>query len=269
MRVIFGRAWGEEMKSMLKFVLAAALIVLGGHAPAAEADKACATQVFGEARYVVCTIHLDAARPRLFWKDAGGRPYRTFAHVAAAVAATGKSLTFAMNAGMYADDFSPMGLYVEDGEEQRPANTVRLKPSTSPVPNFYKTPNGVLFIDAEGAGILPTETFLARRKKPDFATQSGPMLVIGNEVNPIFIPGSADRKRRSGVGVCKDRTLSFAISDGPVNFHDFATMFRDGLGCADALFLDGGRGAGIYVPAMAREDLSGHGGYGPIVGLVE
>jgi len=212
---------------------------------------------------------LKLARPRLFWKGADGQPYRTFANLAKAVADEGKSLTFAMNAGMYADDFSPMGLYVEDGDEQRPANTVKLKPSTNPVPNFYKKPNGVFFIDDTGAGILPTEIFLKRKQKADFATQSGPMLVIENKLNPIFIMGSTDRKRRSGVGVCAGDTLRFAISDAPVNFHDFARLFRDELKCPDALFLDGGRGAGIYVRAMDREDWSGHGGYGPIVGLVE
>ena len=59
------------------------------------------------------------------------------------------------------------------------------------------------------------------------------------------------------------------ISDDPVNFHDFATLFLDELKCPDALFLDGGRGAGMFVPALGRQDWSGHGGYGPMIGLVE
>jgi uncharacterized protein YigE (DUF2233 family) len=95
------------------------------------------------------------------------------------------------------------------------------------------------------------------------------MLVIDGKINPIFIPGSTDRTRRSGVGICEGGVVRFAISDDSVNFHDFATLFRDELKCADALFLDGGGGAGIYVPALDREDWSGHGGFGPIVGLVE
>lgn len=259
------------MPSLLRTFLAAMGIALGGTALSAESESplSCAARGFEDAGYVVCSIDLKAARPRLFWKGADGQPYRTFASVAKAVADEGKLLTFAMNAGMYADDFSPMGLYIEDGDEQHPANTVKLKPSTNPVPNFYKKPNGVFFIDRTGVGILPTETFLKRKQKADFATQSGPMLVIADRLNPIFISGSTDRKRRSGVGVCEADTLRFAISDAPVNFHDFARLFRDELKCRDALFLDGGRGAGIYVPAMEREDWSGHGGFGPIVGLVE
>jgi uncharacterized protein YigE (DUF2233 family) len=259
------------MPGLLRTFIAAVAIALGGAASSAESESplSCAEQTFEAVDYVVCAIDMKTARPRLFWKDADGQPYRTFASVAKAVADEGKSLTFAMNAGMYTDDFSPMGLYVEDGEQLRPANTFEPKPSTNPVPNFYKKPNGVFFLDESGAGILPTEIYLKRKEKLRFATQSGPMLVIAGKTNPIFIPGSTDRKLRSGVGICEADTLRFAISDAPVNFHDFARLFRDELKCRDALFLDGGRGAGIYVPAMSREDWSGHGGFGPMVGFVE
>ena len=219
--------------------------------------------------YLVCSINPKQARPRLFWKNADGEPYRTFAGVAQAVAADGKSLTFAMNAGMYADDFSPMGLYIEDGQQLRPANTFEAKPSAGIIPNFYKPPNGVFFLDEKGAGILPTGLFLERRDKVMVATQSGPMLVIDGKTNPIFIPGSKDRTRRSGVGVCTGGIVRFVISDAPVNFDDFAKLFADSLKCPNALFLDGGGGAGMYVPAVNREDHPGHGGYGPIVWLVE
>ncbi|MGO4611234.1 phosphodiester glycosidase family protein, partial [Variovorax sp. 2RAF20] len=74
------------------------------------------------------------------------------------------------------------------------------------------------------------------------------MLVIDNGINPIFIPGSTDRTRRNGVGICADGTLRFVISEDRVNFHDFARLFRDDLKCPDALFLDGGRGTGLYNP---------------------
>ena len=261
------------MPAFFRALAVVAVGMLAGMTSAAEPEPAqipfCQSRTVEQVGYVICSVDLDAARPRLFWKGPDGRPYRTFGAVAAAVAAEGKSLAFAMNAGMYADDFTPMGLHIESGETLRPANTVELKQSAGIVPNFYKKPNGVFFLDGRGAGIMPTDMFLKRRDKVAFATQSGPLLVIGGKMNPIFIPGSRDRTRRSGVGVCEDGAVRFAISDGPVNFHDFARLFRDDLKCPDALFLDGGRGAGIYVPAMGRNDWSGHGGYGPIVGLVE
>ncbi|RYZ50963.1 MAG: hypothetical protein EOP49_12800, partial [Sphingobacteriales bacterium] len=136
------------------------------------------------------------------------------------------------------------------------------------VPNFYKKPNGIFFLEKTSAGILTTETFTRKRPDARFATQSGPMLVIEGRLHPALIPGSTDRTRRSGVGVCENGQVRFAISETDVNFHDFARLFRDHLSCPNALFLDGGRGAGIYSPAFDRDDISWHGGYGPMFGLV-
>jgi uncharacterized protein YigE (DUF2233 family) len=255
----------------LRALLLTATLALGGTATAAEQPRppACEARTFAGVNYVICSAPAAKANLRLFWKDADGQPYRNFARVTEAVAAEGKSLIFAMNAGMYKDDFSPLGLFIEDGRTLIPANTFEIEGAPGSVPNFYKKPKGVFFLDATGAGILPLDTYLKRRMKVTFATQSGPMLVIDGKTNPIFIPGSTDRTRRSGVGICEGGAVRFVISDGPVNFHDFGELFRDELKCFDALFLDGGRGAGIHVPAMDREDWSGHGGYGPVVGLVE
>lgn len=231
--------------------------------------QACAEETFEETRYIVCTVDPDNADLRLFWKNAAGEPYRTFANLADAVRQEGRVLAFAMNAGMYQTDFSPLGLYVENGRELRPADTTAAEVSAGPVPNFRKKPNGVFFLGEKGAGIVATHEFLKLQPKVYLATQSGPMLVIRNRLIPIFIVNSQDRTRRSGVGVCRDKMIRFAISEDAVNFHDFGRLFRDHLKCADALFLDGGGGAGIYYPAMERNDISWHGGYGPMFGLVE
>ena len=58
----------------------------------------------------------------------------------------------------------------------------------------------------------------------------------------------------------------FAISDEPVNFHDFATLFRDRIGVPDALYFDG-KVSRLYAPSFGRSD----GGFamGPIVGVLE
>ncbi|ANL47301.1 hypothetical protein AMC87_CH02630 [Rhizobium phaseoli] len=235
------------------------------HAQAEQCEKVA----FDESKYVVCTLDVEKADLRLFWKGVDGEPYRAFSSLADAVRAEGRKLTFAVNAGMYRADFSPMGLYVENGKELEPANMAAAERAAGQVPNFYKKPNGVFFLGEAGAGILATDAFLKLAPKARFATQSGPMLVIANKLNPIFIIGSTDRTRRSGVGVCENGTVRFAISEDGVNFHDFARLFRDRLQCPDALFLDGGRGVGLYNPAMGRNDWSWHGGYGPIFGLVE
>ena len=43
----------------------------------------------------------------------------------------------------------------------------------------------------------------------------------------------------------------FAISHDPVSFHAFASLFRDKLYCANALFLDGTISS-LYAPDLGR-----------------
>ncbi|MGN6487700.1 MAG: phosphodiester glycosidase family protein [Devosia sp.] len=229
----------------------------------------CDEESFENASYTVCTVDPATSDLRLFWKNAAGEPYRLFSNLAQALRDEGKQLVFAVNAGMYQSDFSPLGLYIEDGRQLRPAVTATVDGPPGKVPNFYKKPNGVFFLGGAGAGILETDQFVRTHPDVRFATQSGPMLVIDGQLHPALIPGSTDRTRRSGVGVCAAGLVRFAISDGAVNFHDFARLFRDRLECPNALFLDGGRGVGLYLPTMGRNDFSWHGGYGPILGVVE
>jgi uncharacterized protein YigE (DUF2233 family) len=236
--------------------------------PAAAAQH-CAPEQFGGDGYIVCTVDPAAQDLRLFWQEGDDGPYRHFSSLETSLAAQGQRLAFAMNAGMYLPDFTPSGLYVEDGEELHSLNTISIDAAPSRVPNFYKKPNGVFFMGETAAGVMTTEAFDADRPAVRYATQSGPMLVIEDEIHPAFIPNSSDRTRRSGVGVCEGGLVRLAISDGKVNFHDFAKLFRDHLHCPNALFLDGGRGTGIYDPELGRRDFSWHGGFGPMFGVVE
>lgn len=255
------------MSAAARLIAAAiSLVAVTGAAQAAT----CKPDTFEGARYSVCSVDLSdpGVKVRMFWQDASGSPYASFPKLVDDLSAQGLDLVFAMNGGMFADDFSPLGLYVEGGRELADANTANVKPASGPVPNFYKKPNGVFFIGNGRAGVMETGRFLAEKPAADFATQSGPLLVIDGEIHPAFIVGSNDRKRRNGVGVCSPTKIYFAISDDAVNFHDFARYFRDRLGCRDALFLDGGRASGLYSRELARIDWSGHGGYGPIIGVV-
>lgn len=65
------------------------------------------------------------------------------------------------------------------------------------------------------------------------------MLVIDGALHPAFDTNGTSLKSRNGVGVRADGTAVFAISRGPVSFGRFARLFRDQLGCPNALFLDG------------------------------
>jgi uncharacterized protein YigE (DUF2233 family) len=246
-----------------------AVLLLGLALVPARAAAACRGESFEGSDYIVCSFDLTQSDVRMFWRDAEGEPYRTFSALAEALSGEGQSLPFAMNGGMYGSDLAPIGLYIEHGRELVAANTTTVAGEGSAVPNFYKKPNGVFYLGDDAAGILETGRYLNVRPETNFATQSGPMLVIDGEIHPAFIEGSSDRKRRDGVGVSSPTEVHFAISEDRVNFWDFARFFRDRLGSDDALFLDGGSAPGIYAPALGRNDPPGHGGYGPIIGAVE
>jgi uncharacterized protein YigE (DUF2233 family) len=234
----------------------------------ARAD-ACRDARYEHARYIVCTFDPAKDDLKLYWRGQDGRAFRTFDALASELEEQGQSLQFAMNGGMYEDDFSPVGLYVENGRRLAKINRKIVRGRPSQVPNFYKKPNGVFYFGDDGAGVLPTERYIETRPKAQFATQSGPMLVIDGKIHPAFLVKSKDFKPRNGVGVSPDGKAHFVMTRGRVSFYEFAQFFRDGLGTQNALFLDGGSAPGIYAPGLRRNDAPSHGGYGPIIAVVE
>jgi uncharacterized protein YigE (DUF2233 family) len=224
-----------------------AIVQFGIFAGPAHADEPCRTLSASGLDYSVCTFDLRAYALKLFWKSPSGAPYGSVAALAGALRVAHQSPVFAMNAGMYRPDYSPAGLYVEDGKELRRANV-----ANGPG-NFHLKPNGVFFVRGSEAEILETSAYLGRHFKPDLATQSGPMLVIDGRLHPKFTPTSGSRKIRNGVGVRGPHVVVFAISSQPVTFTEFAEMFRDTLGCPNALFLDGSISS-LYAPSLQRAD---------------
>jgi uncharacterized protein YigE (DUF2233 family) len=92
------------------------------------------------------------------------------------------------------------------------------------------------------------------------------MLVIGGNLHPRFLVTSTSRHIRNGVGVSADgRRAVFAISDRPVSFHAFATLFRDRLKTPQALYLDGSVSR-LFAPGVGRNDPGR--AMGPIIGVV-
>ena len=238
-------------------VLLLALAVWISPQLARAAEGPCRPASFEGTAYTVCTVDLARERLRLFWQARDGRPYQSLSRLGEA---QGTGLTFAMNAGMYHEDLSPVGLYVEDGRQMKAAST-----ANGPG-NFHLKPNGVFYVRAGKAGVMETGRFLAARVKADLATQSGPMLVIGGQIHPKITADGPSHKIRNGVGVRDDgRTAVFAISEAPVSFGTFARLFRDALHCPDALFLDGSVSS-LYAPALKRSDISRP--LGPMIGAV-
>ena len=194
--------------------------------------------VFENVHYRVVTIDLGTAKLGLHWRDPDtGKPYSSIHALQQWGASRGRKLLFASNAGIYDARGQPLGMYVENGKTLKPLNTAHGDPAAG---NFSLLPNGVFAIDATGhASIRTTAAFAAADPQPEWATQSGPMLVIDGRINPEFVADSDSTKWRNGVCVRKPDEVVFAVSTSPVNFHTFATFFRDELGCRNALYLDG------------------------------
>ncbi len=170
-----------------------------------------------------------------------------------------RDLLFAMNAGMYHDDRDPVGHYIEDGVEE-----MRVIASDGPG-NFGLLPNGVFCI-SDTLQVYETLEYQARQPDCTYATQSGPMLVIDGQLHPRFIKNGTSTNIRNGVGTTADGSRAvFAISNDLVNFHDFATLFRDHLNLPNALFFDG-RISRMYDSASGRSDFGWQ--MGPIVGVL-
>ena len=208
-------------------------------------------------RFTVVKIDLRKERLELFLRDDAGVPFKRLDRLDAWLRERGRQLGFVMNAGMYHEDFSPVGLLVRDGREESPLNLA------DGAGNFFLKPNGVFLVSDAGPRVVESSEYPALAKGVRLATQSGPLLLRRGVVHPAFIPHSDSRKIRNGVGVT-GHTAVFVISEVPVNFHEFALYFRDVLHCRDALYLDGTVSA-LHSPALHRSDFVRE--LGPILGV--
>ena len=212
------------------------------------------------ASYTVVRVDPNHDRLQLFPGDDTNKSLKGFAALNKKLAGAGQTLQFAMNAGMFERDLSPVGLLVIDGQELAPLNLAR------GFGNFYLKPNGVFMLTDAGARVLESSEYRQWPGKVLLATQSGPLLVQHGAIHPSFNPQSTSRLIRNGVGVTSSGEVVFAISETPVNFFEFATLFRDVLRCPDALYLDGNVSS-LFIPALGRNDARAR--LGPIIGVVQ
>ena len=209
-------------------------------------------------RYTICRVDLTKHKLELFWRDGRRKPFEGFATLDGWLRGKGRKLVFAMNAGMYQSDHSPVGLYVEHGKELRPLNRSHGKG------NFCLLPNGVFAVTDAGARVVETSKYHTIQDDAVLATQSGPMLVIDGHLHPGFAPDSQSRLIRNGVGVVSPHEVVFAISEDPVNFYEFATFFRDALNCPNALYFDGSVSSLFSVALNRNDNLTD---LGPMIGV--
>jgi uncharacterized protein YigE (DUF2233 family) len=240
----------------------AAAISLTAHINSALGEtRPCRSMEYERNAYTICEVDLRNHTVRLYWKKSDGTPYAYLSALPRALEGEAGRLLFATNAGMFNPALKPVGFYVEQGRELVHAST------RSGYGNFHMKPNGVFYVSGDKAAVAETRAFLKQRPQADLATQSGPMLVINGRLHPRFDRNSASLKARNGVGVSTNGKVIFAISQGEVSFDAFARLFRDGLNCPNALFLDGGSAASLYSLSLNR-----HGNFvslGPMLAVFE
>jgi uncharacterized protein YigE (DUF2233 family) len=239
------------------FVVVCLAIVLLAQRVAAVEFK---TVEFAGKSFTVCRVDVRKERLQLFHRDEMGSPFKRFDRLAGWLAARKQKLVFAMNAGMFHPDYAAVGLFVADGREIVPLNTA------NGAGNFFLKPNGVFVLTKSGARVVEASEYLAIREQVILATQSGPLLLRNGKLHPAFQANSPSRLVRNGVGVPSPDVALFVMSEGPVNFYEFATFFRDQLHCPDALFLDGTISS-IYSAELKRDDFRMD--LGPMIGVTE
>jgi uncharacterized protein YigE (DUF2233 family) len=220
----------------------------------ASGPSACREVVFEDVPLTHCTA--DPAKHRIAMANApkGGQPFGSLSAFAATVDAA--SIAFAINGGMYGDDLRAVGYYVENGERlgelDRGAGTG----------NFYMKPNGVFFGSGGSWRVLGSNTFFNTvGDRPQFGTQSGPMLLVDGKLHPEIHDNGPSKAIRNGVGVDGKGAAHFVISRGEVSFGQLARYFRDEVKLANALYLDGAVSS-LWDPATGRQD---KGRVGPII----
>src|SRR6185295_1224338 len=144
------------------------------------AEQLCTPLSYADNSYSVCRIDLREIQLELFNLDGNGAPLGSFGALAESLRAEGKDLAFAMNAGMFDEALKPIGLYIEHGNQAKKLNR------RDGYGNFHVKPNGVFYIKGDQVGVAATEAYMKLNETPDFATQSGPMLVIDGKIHPKF-----------------------------------------------------------------------------------
>ena len=204
-----------------------------------QPSSSCHRERFEEASFTVC----DPGGGRIEVR-AG---HRSFASLQSALGDRSSDVAFAMNAGMFDDQGRAIGLMIEDGRELHRIN--RRKGGG----NFHLMPNGVFLVRQDGT----TQVVESSGYKPSsdiaFASQSGPMLLIGGKLHPKFEADGQSRYVRNGVGIVRNGKPVFVISESAVSFGKLARFLRDRHQVRDALFFDGSVSS-LWNPANNRMD---------------
>lgn len=211
-----------------------------------DEDAVCRSISFESVPLTHCTADPELHRIKTGLAPSSGPNFGTIE--AWAAGRDESRIAFVMNAGMYDNALKPIGYFVRD--EDRLSELDR----SDGLGNFYLKPNGVFFGTGGRWRVLGSNTFFSTiGTRPQFGTQSGPLLVIDGELHPDIQDDGPSKAIRNGVGVDAQGKAHFVISDAPLSFGKLARYFRDEVKTPNALFLDGNVSS-LWHPASGRMD---------------
>lgn len=200
---------------------------------------------FGGNTFLVYRVNLRENNLVLVRTDENGNRIEGFHAVKTLVESTNQEVSFITNGGIFDPHYNPSGLYVENGRKLFPLN------SAEGSGNFFLKPNGVFLLKGEQGQVLSTKEYAQALNTPDFAIQSGPLLLRKGTIHPKFNKTSRNRYTRSAIAVMSSTELFFVLSMKPVTFFDIADFCARHLSCEDALYLDGAISQ-FYTPGSSR-----------------
>jgi uncharacterized protein YigE (DUF2233 family) len=219
-------------------------------------ESACRSTIFENTPFTHCVATPTRHTIRIQHLGGDGAPLRSF-RALVTQEAQAENVAFALNGGMVEEDGNPVGYLVQDGERLQTLDRVEGEG------DFYLLPNGVFYGTDESWEVRTAESFEATvRDRPQFGTQSGPMLVIDGALHPAIAVDGASRLIRNAVGVDADGQAHFVISNAPVSLGKLARLYRDKLDVMNALHLDG-TVSSLWNPAAGRMDEGAQ--IGPII----
>ncbi len=188
-----------------------------------------------------CVLVLETSQSKRF-----ARPHRPFGWRAAG----GNTLNAAqwlqktrarvvVNAGYFDGQGQPMGL-------RAGKNTVGSK--------MRRADWGVFWVKNGVAHLSHTRDF-SPTFLPDEAIQCGPRLVVNSVVTKL----KPQWARRTGVGIDSQGRVVIAVSNDELSLDEWARLWASpsGLGCTDALNMDGGPSTQLAVSGRSDLDISG------------
>lgn len=182
-----------------------------------------------ESNYIVYNVDFKKENVKFYWLNNDGIPFERIDNL---LKLNPNKFKFIMNGGIYNDDFTPEGLYIENGKEFTPINL------NDGAGNFYEKPNGIFYFYKNKPFIVTSEKFKSN-SKINYALQSGPMLITNGELNPSFTDQSTSKFIRNGVCLTKNNSLIFIVSRNPVTLYEFSVYAKSTQNCYNFLYMDG------------------------------